>query len=87
MPIYEYKCSTCGKEIEVLQSNHKNYEDCSDIDSNCEKHGKVARLISSFAYTGATSQTENSECIYSSKSKEHVHSGGCGCHGGFCSAN
>ncbi|MCP5495238.1 MAG: hypothetical protein H7A23_11840 [Leptospiraceae bacterium] len=90
MPIYEYKCATCGKEIEVLQTTHKNYEYCNEIDASCEKGGKVSRLISSFAFAGSDSPSNdfcNAGCFETKKEREHVHSGSCGCHGGFCSSN
>ncbi len=42
MPTYDYRCITCGKEFEFFQSiKDKPLETC-----NCEKQGKVERLIS-----------------------------------------
>lgn len=90
MPIYEYKCTTCGKEIEVLQTSYKNYENCNELDFNCEKNGEVTRIVSSFAFAGSSSPSNdfcNTECFETKKAKDHVHSGSCGCHGGFCSPN
>jgi putative FmdB family regulatory protein len=49
MPIYEYRCETCGKVFEKLRR-------FSDADSDLEcpdcKSDRVARLISSFATSG-----------------------------------
>jgi len=49
MPIYEYKCSKCGKQFEVLQKIN------SEPLSNCiHCQGKVEKLISlsSFQFKG-----------------------------------
>jgi putative FmdB family regulatory protein len=49
MPIYEYYCKKCKKNIEILQKEFKNKEECE-----CSEKGKLKRLISntSFALTG-----------------------------------
>ena len=81
MPIYEYQCDSCGKKLEKLQSSYDSLKYCEEIDSTCKSHGKLNRLISNFAFSGASSSSENGDCCamdFSSKSG-HQHSGGCGC--------
>ncbi|MBE7412328.1 MAG: hypothetical protein L6Q54_07725 [Leptospiraceae bacterium] len=54
MPVYEYECLTCGKNLEVLQSMSQVFTKCSEIDSNCKNDGNLKKKLSSFAFTGAT---------------------------------
>ena len=46
MPMYEYKCGSCEKKFEVVQSMHTNPED-----TTCTHCGarKATRLLSAFA--------------------------------------
>ena len=39
MPIYEYRCLTCGKEVEVMQG-------LTEGPPTCECGGKMERIIS-----------------------------------------
>ena len=40
MPVYPFKCSTCGEEVEIIQSIHKTLRSPS-----CETHGKMEQVI------------------------------------------
>ncbi len=55
MPIYEYKCKTCGEKFEVLV-----YSDSEKI--ICDKCGSEdsERLLSGFAATGSSSSLSSS---------------------------
>ena len=50
MPIYEYRCESCGKKSSTLLSSY------SSPDPPCPHCGKPAlrRLVSTFATTGST---------------------------------
>jgi putative FmdB family regulatory protein len=43
MPLYEYRCNTCGETFEVMQK----FSDAPVEQCRCEKASKVERLISS----------------------------------------
>lgn len=82
MPIFEYQCKECNKKFEVLQKNSTPYTECNEVNSSCEKHSPIQKIISSFAFsmgsTGASSE------MYCEPSSGPV-GGGCGCHGtGSC---
>jgi len=50
MPIYEYKCSNCNYELEIL---HKSYKDSINICPKCElKSLKKIISLSSFKLKG-----------------------------------
>jgi putative FmdB family regulatory protein len=44
MPIYEYKCETCGKTLEAIQK----FSDAPLTECGC--HGRLKRLISSSSF-------------------------------------
>jgi len=46
MPIYEYVCDTCGKEVEVLQK----FSDPPLTRCTCSKHGRLKRKLSATAF-------------------------------------
>lgn len=64
MPIYEYKCTKCGKKLEVLQSHHNSLKTCSEA-TDCKEDAPIEKMISSFS-------------INSESSESHCESGGCG---------
>lgn len=51
MPIYEYKCETCGKKMDVLHSHRVVYETCGQI-SDCTQNGVLRKLVSRFSVGG-----------------------------------
>ena len=55
MPIYEFKCTKCGNQFEVLVSiggeKDVSCKNCGD--------GKVEKLISSFGIGGGSSKLKN----------------------------
>ncbi len=53
MPVYEYECQTCGKNLEVLQTMSQVFSSCSEIDPNCDKNGVLKKKLSTFAFTGS----------------------------------
>jgi len=66
MPIYEYGCNQCDYKIETLQSFGEGFDSFPCPRDNCE--GTVEKLVSGFAFTGATkksrgnSQVETDRC-------------------------
>ncbi|MDP6525733.1 MAG: zinc ribbon domain-containing protein [Kiritimatiellia bacterium] len=58
MPIYEYGCSKCGHEFEVLIRKE------SDFPTRCPGcgKGKPAKMFSSFAVSSAPAQNAASHC-------------------------
>ncbi len=79
MPIYEYHCQTCGKDLEVLQSMSKVYSNCSEIDSTCDKSGELKKKLSSFAFTGSADSPnvcDPSSCMRDPEKSSHD---GCMC--------
>lgn len=84
MPIFEYKCETCNETFEVLQANSTPYTNCKQVKTDCEKEGKLHKIISSFAFSGFGETDLSSYQDYCSPNKG-TSSGGCGCHGtGSC---
>lgn len=71
MPIYEYKCSKCKKEFEVLIFNLSEKVECKFCGSK-----KVKRMFSTFGIGGKDSSSGNSKGDGSSCG---------GCSGGSCS--
>lgn len=74
MPLYEYKCETCGKVVEVLQSSTACLTEyyCP----SCQAVKPVAKL---FSLTAAP-QGSGSDAFASSSASG---GGGCGCGRGF----
>jgi len=58
MPIYEYKCESCGKKLEVLQTSLEPYKSCSQV-CDCNQNGVITKLVSSFAFMGDSSSADN----------------------------
>lgn len=79
MPIFEYKCETCNKTFEVLQSNSIPYTNCSQAKEDCENKGVLRKMVSSFAFSGFNEGGSSSFSDYSPSSSSP--SIGCGCHG------
>jgi putative FmdB family regulatory protein len=52
MPIYEYKCNTCGKKKEILQSNYNPLQSFEHLKKRCE--GNYELQISIPAETDST---------------------------------
>lgn len=71
MPIYEYRCASCGETFEVFQ---KASDDGSSLRCEFCGHERVERMFSAFATSGG-----------SSSSSLGSYSGGssCGSRGGF----
>lgn len=44
MPLYEYKCDTCGQVVEVLESRHQNRAE--GFCKHCESDRKFTKLFS-----------------------------------------
>jgi putative FmdB family regulatory protein len=80
MPIYEYKCETCGKRLEVLQSSSNTYQVCGQV-SDCNNQGDIKKLISSFAFKGDSSSADRYTNGLETSPKSPPSSTGCGCHG------
>ena len=53
MPLYEYKCNTCGKNMELLLSNSKKSPACKYCNSK-----DLTRLLSTFS-TSAKDKANN----------------------------
>ncbi len=75
MPVYEYKCNTCGKKLDVFQHNSKVLENCGDA-VDCQENGKLEKLISCFSYLGDHSASDS----FMQRTSESS-SGGCACTG------
>jgi len=75
MPIYEYHCDDCAKELELLVPNSRAQPDCPHCGGK-----KLTKLLSTFAAKGDSS----------SSSASSSSSGGCcpcGKGAGSCSMN
>jgi putative FmdB family regulatory protein len=74
MPLYEYKCDTCGQVVEVLETNHKNRAE--GYCKNCEGERKFTKL---FSLTAAP-QTKHTENIgMCGEPRGSCGGGSCGC--------
>jgi putative FmdB family regulatory protein len=58
VPIYEYKCKSCGEKFEIFQFT---YEDVNVICAKCGSE-KIERLMSGFAATGSADSPSPSSC-------------------------
>lgn len=47
MPIYEYRCSKCGKEMEIM---HKVSDPTPAVCPECQAQGSLERLVSRSAF-------------------------------------
>ena len=47
MPIYEYRCSKCGKEMEIM---HKVSDPSPTVCPECQAQGTLERLVSRSAF-------------------------------------
>ena len=47
MPIYEYRCSKCGKELEIM---HKVSDPTPAVCPECQAQGSLERLVSRSAF-------------------------------------
>lgn len=72
MPIYEYRCSKCKKEFEVLVFRATEKVQCKFCGSK-----KIKKMLSSFGIGGNSSISGNSSNIGKSCT---------GCSGGSCSS-
>lgn len=79
MPIFEYRCDSCGKKMEALQKDRNTLKTCDQV-LNCEGKGEIHRLISSFSFKGDTSSADRF-MDNRAPSTTHTHSSGCGCFG------
>ncbi|MCP5501131.1 MAG: zinc ribbon domain-containing protein [Leptospiraceae bacterium] len=61
MPIYQYSCSSCGKEFEVLQHNSEVHKTCDEV-SDCSEKGELKKLVSSFATNVKSSESNFPSC-------------------------
>lgn len=44
MPIYSYKCKSCGKEEDIFLRMDEEIEECNSVDSfDCQDHGELER--------------------------------------------
>lgn len=75
MPVYEYKCNTCGKKLDVFQHSSKVLENCSEA-ADCTENGKLEKLISCFSFHGDQSASDS---FMSKSSSDSSH--GCACTG------
>jgi putative FmdB family regulatory protein len=79
MPLYEYSCSDCSANFDVLTSYANR--DRKQVCPTCEST-KTKVLVSSFAAFGSSGSEESAAPV-------SLGGGGCGpgCCGGACSAN
>lgn len=70
MPIYEYRCQKCGKELEVM---HKVSDPAPAMCPECKAEGSLERLVSrtSFQLKGGGWYSD----LYSSSKKSESSSG------------
>ncbi len=79
MPLYEYYCSDCRSNFELLV-NHQHADEI--VCSQCHSE-KVRRLLSTFAFSGKFGNGSSSsyeDFDSSSDSSCGCGGGGCGCH-------
>jgi putative FmdB family regulatory protein len=80
MPIYEYRCDHCGREIEVFGQTAASAEP-PDVCS-CGRSGGFTRLFSAFAAHSSSAVGSEPECC--SDSSPCGHTGACHCgHGHY----
>ncbi|MBI5058828.1 zinc ribbon domain-containing protein [candidate division KSB1 bacterium] len=77
MPIYEYRCNSCGRVAEIFARNAG--EDVPPAVCACGKQAEFTKLLSAFA----VAQAESGPC--ESGACQSELGGGGGCCGGHCS--
>ncbi|MBU0508615.1 zinc ribbon domain-containing protein [bacterium] len=82
MPIYEYRCQSCGRTIEVFGQTAE--QAAAPRECTCGPGGSFTRLYSAFATTSAGSSSTPDECCGGNESCGSFGGGGC-CGGGYCS--
>ena len=74
MPIYEFKCSDCSNEFEILVFRSDEKVNCPSCDSQA-----VDKLMSACRHKSSGGDS------YSSSGSSYAGGGGCGgCSGGHC---
>ena len=74
MPLYEYKCDSCGKVVEVLESRHQNRAE--GFCPSCDGERKFTKLFS----LTAIPQKDHFESVgMCGEPKGSCHGGSCGC--------
>lgn len=74
MPLYEYKCDSCGNVVEILESTVKNRAE--GYCPNCEGERKFTKL---FSLTAAPQSKDSDGLGMCGEPRGTCHGGGCGC--------
>jgi putative FmdB family regulatory protein len=82
MPIYEYRCNSCGRVAEVFARNRD--EDVPPAVCLCGKPSEFTKLLSAFAVSASG---ESAGCDGNGSCQSDFGGGGGGCCGGHCSGH
>lgn len=80
MPIFEYKCKSCGSKFEVFHKTLSNPDDVVCPKCNSKESQKVFSTFSSAGFSASSSGCETGNCGI-----EPSYSGGCS--SGLCGLN
>lgn len=78
MPIYEYKCNSCGKKFEFFHKSIKSEKNVNCTECNSSE---IKKVFSKFA-----ASVSESSSFGSYQSSSETSSSGC-CSGGMCNLN
>jgi len=75
MPLYEYECKDCSKQVEILVANIQSKPDCPNCGS--KKLAKLLSVIGSPVISNGSSPSRSSEVEPGACGRSQCATGGC----------